>query len=79
MNTENAAIEGINPDEKYYTPQQLAKALPMTPQTIARQFRARPGVIEYGSDETLTKRKRKFLLISESARQRWIEEHPTDK
>jgi hypothetical protein len=71
MTTENAAIE--------YTPQQLAKTLPMTPQTIACQFRGRPGVIEYGSDETLIKRNRKFLLISESARKRWIEERRTDK
>jgi hypothetical protein len=51
----------------------------MTPQTIVRQFRGRPGVIEYGSDETLHKRKRRFLLISESAKRQWIEEHRTDK
>ena len=32
-------------DQKYYTPQQLAKAknLPMTPQTIVRQFKRGPG------------------------------------
>jgi hypothetical protein len=83
MNTKNAAIEAIDltTKEKCYTPQELARAkiLPMKPQTIVRQFRGRRGVYEYGSDETLHKRKRKFLVISESAIRDWKEEHRTDK
>jgi hypothetical protein len=64
--------------ERYYTPQELAKVLHVTPQTIVRHFRGRPGVIEFGSDETLYKRKRKFMRISERAKQHWIEEHKSD-
>jgi hypothetical protein len=81
MNSGNKAQEVIDltTKEKCYSPQQLAKILPMTPQTIARQFRGRRGVYEYGSDETLYKRKRKFLLISESAVREWMDEHRTDK
>jgi hypothetical protein len=72
MTTENRAIDS---GEKYYTPQTSGKESPHDPQTIVRQFRGRPRAIEYGCDETRHKHKRKFLLISESALRRWIEEH----
>jgi glutathione synthase/RimK-type ligase-like ATP-grasp enzyme len=43
MTSENTPIDATNAHEKYYTPQQLAKSRPTTPQTIVRQFRGRRG------------------------------------
>jgi hypothetical protein len=53
--------------------------LKLDPQTVARQFRGLPGVIEFGSHETMHKRKRKFMRISKSALKRRIAELQTGK
>ena len=58
--------------EEDYTPQEVGKTLKMDTQTVVRLFRGQPGVIEYGNDETLHKRKRKFLRISKSALERFL-------
>ena len=44
----------------------------MDPQTVVRQFKGLPGVIEFGSSESLHRRKRKFLRISKSALERYL-------
>ena len=59
--------------ELHYTPAEIAEILKVTPQTVQRIFRDVPGVIEFGSDETLYKRKRKFIRIPESVFVRWHE------
>jgi methylphosphotriester-DNA--protein-cysteine methyltransferase len=61
---------GVDDLEEWDTPQEVAKRLKMDPRTVRRLFRGQPGVKEYGSDETLHKRKRKFMRISKSAQRR---------
>jgi hypothetical protein len=58
---------------------EVGKTLKMDPQTVVRLFRGQPGVIEFGSDERLHKRKRKFLRISKSALERFLEKQRTAK
>jgi hypothetical protein len=65
--------------EKHFTMQEVGKTLKMDPQTVVRLFRGQPGVIEFGSDERLHKRKRKFLRISKSALERFLEKQRTAK
>ena len=65
--------------EEHFTPQEVGKTLKMDPQTVVRLFRGQPGVIEFGSNETMHKRKRKFLRISKSALERFLEKQRTAK
>lgn len=65
--------------EKHYTPQEVADILHVTPRTAVRLFQHEPGVIEFGSDETVFKRKRKFIRIPESVLQRFHEKQRTKK
>jgi hypothetical protein len=64
-------------NEEHYTPQEVGKILKMDPQTVVRLFRGQPGVIEFGSSETLHKRKRKFMRIPKSVLQRFHEKQRT--
>lgn len=59
--------------ERHYTPQEVADILHIDPQTVVRLFRDEPGVIEFGSDATLHKRKRKFIRIPHSVLERFHE------
>jgi hypothetical protein len=65
--------------ERHYTLQEVARILNVTPVTVQRLFRGVPGVIEFGSDETLHKRKRKFMRIPESVLIRFHERQRTAK
>jgi hypothetical protein len=65
--------------EEHYTPAEVGKILKMDPQTVVRLFRGQPGVIEFGSDETMHKRKRKFMRIPRSALERFHEKQRTAK
>ena len=65
--------------ERHYTPAEVAEILAVTPQTVCRIFRQVPGVIEFGSDETLYKRKRKFIRIPHSVLVRFHETHRAAK
>lgn len=80
MSTENTTHEGIDlPFEECFTPAEIARTLKVKPQTVVRIFRNEPGVIEFGSDETLYKRKRKFIRIPKSVLERYLAEHRTTK
>ena len=63
--------------ERHYTPAEIAEILKCDPQTVTRMFRDEPGVIEFGSDERLYKRKRKFMRIPHSVFVRFHEQHRT--
>ena len=63
--------------ERHYTPAEVAEILGVTPQTVCRIFRQVPGVIEFGSDESLYKRRRKFIRIPQSVLVRFHETHRT--
>lgn len=52
--------------EPHYTPQQIAKLWSVSTDTAIRIFRDEPGVITFGSDETVWSRKRKTLRIPHS-------------
>ena len=52
--------------EQHYSPQQVAEMWGVHPNTIRRLFRGQPGVIEFGSEETRYKRRRKTMRIPES-------------
>ena len=65
--------------EPHYTPQEVAEILHVKPQTVVRMFRGVSGVIEFGSEETLYKRKRKFMRIPRSVFERFHETHRTKK
>ena len=71
MTTATKAGAGIDVEE-WFTPQEMGKLLKMDPQTVVRQFKGLPGVIEFGSSESLHRRKRKFLRISKSALERYL-------
>lgn len=51
----------------------------ITPQTVVRLFQNEPGVIEFGSDETMHHRKRKFIRIPASVLARFHERKRTNK
>jgi hypothetical protein len=53
------------------------KRFKMHPKTVIRKFRGRLGVVEVGSDETLHKRKWKFMKISKAAVARFVAENGT--
>lgn len=61
--------------EHHYTPQEVAEILKVTPQTVQRIFRQVPGVVEFGSRETLRKRARMFIRIPKSVFVRWHEQN----
>ena len=65
--------------EEHYTPQEVGRILKLDPQAVVKLLRGQPGVIEFGSDETLYKRKRKFMRIPKSALQRFHEKQRTTK
>lgn len=65
--------------EKHYTPQQVARTLNVHPRTVVRLFRGQPGVIEFGPDERLHKRKRKVMRISKSAVEAFLAQQRTVK
>jgi hypothetical protein len=73
MTTENTALDG--PVEECFTPAEVARILKVKPRTVVRQFQNEPGVIEFGSDETLYKRKRKFMRIPKSVLERYLAKH----
>ena len=78
MTTENRNHNDLCAEE-HFTPQEIGKTLKMDPQTVVRLFRGQPGVIEWGSDERLHKRKRKFLRISKSALERFLAKQRTGR
>jgi hypothetical protein len=53
--------------ERHYSPQQVADMWGVSANTVRRAFRGEPGVVEFGSDETLRHRRRKIMRIPESA------------
>jgi hypothetical protein len=53
--------------ERHYSPQEVAEMWGVSVNTIRRAFRGEPGVIEFGSDETMWGRKRKTMRIPVSA------------
>jgi hypothetical protein len=59
-------------DVEWFTPQEVGKLLKMDPQTVVRQFKGLPGVFEYGAEERLHKRRRKFMRISKPALERYL-------
>ena len=62
-------IENTSTDfcvEKHYKPDELAEILNYSVDTIYREFRNEPGVIEVGSDEKMHKRKKKSIRIPHS-------------
>ena len=52
--------------EKHYTPQEIADMWAVSANTVRREFRNEPGVIEFGSDETRWGRKRKLMRVPAS-------------
>lgn len=75
MTTPDRKPESKVYDEPHYTPQEVGKILQLDPETVIRLFRKEAGILEWGSDETLHKRKRKFIRIPKSVLERFHETH----
>jgi transcriptional regulator GlxA family with amidase domain len=56
--------------EKHYSVRELAAQWNLSERTIRRMFAGEPGVVEWGQDETRSKRTYKTLRIPESVAQR---------
>lgn len=61
--------------EPHYTPAEVGKILKIDNETVIRLFRNEPGVITWGSGETLHKRQRMFIRIPRSVLRRFHEQH----
>jgi hypothetical protein len=62
------------PSSSYLTPQQVAKELNVSTDTVMRRFSKEPGVIDLGTPEACHKRRHRVLRIPRATLERVIRE-----
>lgn len=62
----------MQPPPEFYTPAEAAELLKVSVDTVIRKFERFPGVIDLGSPEARTKRRRRVLRIPREAMDRFI-------
>lgn len=60
---------------EFYTPQEVAAILKVSPDTVYRKFSDFPGVIDLGSPEERFKRRYRVLRIPREALSRFVTEN----
>jgi predicted transcriptional regulator len=62
------------PAARYLSVSEIASILGVSDDTISRQFENREGVIDVGTPESMHKRRKRMLRISQAAFERYIAE-----
>jgi hypothetical protein len=60
------------PDKPFYTPSEIAEILQVSIDTIHRRFAAMPGVINLGSEGSISRRRYRTLRIPREVLQKFL-------
>jgi hypothetical protein len=66
--------ESVKFQERYYTAEEIARALKLHVETVRKWFRHKEGVLRFGSEATAGKRQRLIIRIPESVLERALGE-----